>query len=125
MTEYFTPMRTHSNCGTARKKRRRRPHSTKHSAIDNGSQSCTSNEGGDLEISEDAKISVRSDSVEKNSDVAAQSKLTGTSRRTDSSTSNVVMFAGRIWERKRTAKQIFIRGDNVVSVIPKSVPEHE
>ena len=114
-------MRTRSNCGIERKKRKRKPHSTKHSATNNDTQSCT----GDLQTSNDTKPGVKSDEVEKNSYTAAQAKFTDASQRTDSSTrSDAVMFAGRSWEKKRTARQIFIRGDNIVLVAPSSAPEH-
>ena len=113
-------MRTRSNCGIERKKRRK-PHSTKHSATNNDTQLCT----GDLQISNDTKTGVKSDEVEKKSYTAAQAKFTDTSQRTHSSTrSDAVMFAGRSWEKKRTARQIFIRGDNIVLVSPSSSPEH-
>ena len=115
VTEYYTPLRTRSNCGLKQKRRRRRrkAHDTKDPTTD------ADQSESDLQIITEsidtatAAGEVTTDPCDSSDGVKCEGDSAKCSAAGDS---EMYLYAGRRWEAKRTVNQLFIRGDNVVLV---------
>ena len=116
VTEYYTPLRTRSNCGLKQKKRRRRnrkAHDTKDPTTDaDQSESVLQIITENIDTAT-AAGEVTTDPCDSSDGV----KCEGDSAKCPAAgDSEMFLYAGRRWEAKRTVNQLFIRGDNVVLV---------
>lgn len=118
VTEYYTPLRTRSNCGLKQRRRRRRnrkAHDTKDPTTD------ADQSESDLQIITE-NIDTATAAGEATTDPCDSSdgvKCEGDGAKCPAAgDSEMYLYAGRRWEAKRTVNQLFIRGDNVVLVTP-------